>query len=99
MKMSTTFTLEVNNYSSRYDLGNTHPLDVNHGAVLIVHQLHCEFSALLRIRAHDVLQKTDVIGRVADLLGVEHDLVGLAGLSKASDNLIRYIGTEVYAES
>ncbi len=74
------------------------PLHVNEGAGLVLDQLRRKLGALLGVDAHDVLQETDVVGSVAGLLRVQHDLLRLAGLSEASDDLVRDIGAEVDGE-
>lgn len=72
-------------------------LDVDQRTALIVHELGGELGALVRVCAHDVLQKADVVGVEADFVGVEQDLVRLAGLGEAGDDLVRDVCAEVDA--
>ena len=46
-----------------------------------------------------MLEKTDVVWRIPDLLGVEDDLVGLSSLCEAGNDLVGDIRAQVYAES
>lgn len=43
--------------------------------------------SLVRVGAHDRPQQVDVVGLVGDLLGVDDDLLELAGLGEALDHL------------
>ena len=76
-----------------------HPLDVDKGSALVVHELRGELGALVWVGAHDVLQETDVVRVEADFVGVKEDLVGLAGLGEAGDDFVRDVGAEVDAQS
>lgn len=76
----------------------TYPLDINERTVFVVYELSSELSSLLRVRAHNVLQEANEVWGVSDLLRVQNDLVRLAGLSEACNDLVRNICTQVNAE-
>ncbi|KAI3480029.1 hypothetical protein L1887_57805 [Cichorium endivia] len=78
------------------DVGDA--LDVDERAGVVGDEAGGELGALLGVGADDVLEEGCVVGGVADLLGVEDDLVKLAGLGKAGDDLVGDVGAEVDAE-
>lgn len=73
-------------------------LHVDKRARFVVHELHGELGALLRVRAHDVLQELGEVRLVADLLRVQQDLVGLPGFREARDDLVGDVGAKVDTE-
>ena len=87
----------LNHVLGHEDIHN--PLDVHQGSVLVVDKLRRKLCTFLRVRSHDVLEESDIVWRVVDLLVVEHDLVGLPSLSEAGNDLARNIGTKVDTES
>ena len=76
-----------------------HPFDINKRACLVVDELAGELGALLGVNAHDVLEELGVVGSEVDFLRVEDNLVELAGLGEAGDDLVGNVGAEVDGES
>jgi hypothetical protein len=74
---------------------DTHPLDVYERTVIAIYKLSGKFGAFVGVGTHDVLQQTDKVRSVANLLGVEDDLVRLAGLSKACNDLVGNVCAEI----
>ena len=68
--------------NSRYD----NLVDIRQRLV-ISNQHLCKLGALLGVDAHDTAKQEDVVGRVADLLGIQDDLLELTGLRKALNHL------------
>ena len=62
---------------------------------IVLDQHFGEGRAALRVRAHNLAQNEDVVGSVADLLGVEDNLRKLVGLRKALDDFGRHTGPKV----
>ncbi|GJC99267.1 hypothetical protein ColKHC_08093 [Colletotrichum higginsianum] len=75
------------------------PLDVDQRTTLVVSQGCGKLSALFRVDTDNVLEKLDVVRLVASLGGVRQDLVELAGLGKASNDLVGDVGLDVHGES
>ena len=71
--------------------------DVSQGLV-VRHQHPGELGPGLGVDPHDAPQEEDVVGGVAHLLGVEDDLLELAGLGEALDHLVGNIGPQVDGE-
>ncbi len=78
------------------DVGDT--LNIDQGSRLVADQAAGELGTLLWVGANNVLKQGGIVGGVADLLGVEDDLVELTGLGKAGDDLVGHVGAEVDAE-
>ncbi len=63
-----------------------HLVQVCKGLIILYHHLR-ELCPLLWVDPHHVAEEEHVVRSVADLLGVEDDLLELASLSKALDHL------------
>lgn len=63
-------------------------LQVDQGARLVIDQLSGKLGSLVGIGADEVLQQRSIVGRVADLFRVEENLVELASLGKARNDLV-----------
>ena len=74
------------------------PLHVDQRTGLVLDQLCCKLGTLLGVHAHDVLKETNIIWGVTGLLRVQHDLLGLASLRKARDDLVRDVRAKVDRE-
>ena len=57
-----------------------------------------ELRALLRVHPHHVAEQEDVVRGVADLLGVENDLLELSSLGEALYHLAGDVGAQVHAQ-
>ena len=77
----------------------THPLDVNKRTALVVDELSGELSTLLEARAHDVLEKTNEVGRVTDFLRVKDNFVGLSSLGEAGNDFVWHVSTKIDTKS
>lgn len=95
--MSTTWVGLVS-FLVHADSTKTHSLNVHHRPILIVNKLCSKLRALLRIGAHDVLQKTYVVGRVSNFLRIQYNLVCLSSFRKTGDDFIWDICAQVNAE-
>jgi hypothetical protein len=73
-------------------------LNIDERTLFAVDELRRKLGALVRVRAHDVLQQADVVRGVANLLRVEYNLVRLAGLGEARNHLVRDVCAEVDTE-
>jgi len=71
-------------------------LQVHQGSSLVVGKKGSKLSATVGVHAHDVLEKSSVVGRVSNLVGIENNLGVLLGLCKAGNDLVGNIGTKVY---
>lgn len=71
---------------------------VNQGASFVFDELGRKFGAFLGVYAHDALQETDIVRGVTSLLRIQNDLLCLASLGEARNNLVRYVGTKVDGE-
>ena len=58
-----------------------------HGLIICHHHLG-ELCTLLRVSPHDISEQEDIVWGIANLLGVEDDLLELTSLSKALDHLM-----------
>ena len=68
----------------------------NVGQRLVVLDEHLgKHGALLGADAHHAAKQEDVVGRVADLLGVEDDLLELARFGEALDDFVGHVGSQV----
>lgn len=56
--------------------------------LLVIDQLHCKCSAFFGIRAHDVLQQCNVVWTMVYFLRIEDNLVDLASLCEAGNDLV-----------
>ncbi len=75
-----------------------HPLEINQGAALMVGERCSELGALLWVHTDDMLEELNKVGLVAGLSTVGENLVELAGLSEASNDLVGHIGLQVDGE-
>ncbi|GKT40436.1 uncharacterized protein ColSpa_00617 [Colletotrichum spaethianum] len=73
-------------------------LNVNQRTALVVGQSRSELRSLLRVDTNNVLEKLNVVGLVANLGGVGQDLIELASLSKASNDLVGNVGLNVHGK-
>ena len=56
---------------------------------LVIRDKHlCKLGALLRVNPHDTTQQEHVVRSVADLLGIQDDLLELTGLREALNHLM-----------
>jgi hypothetical protein len=78
---------------SHEDVDNA--VEVNKRTALVIDELSGELGTLVGVDAHKVLQQLGVVGGEANLLGVEDNLVKLAKLGKASNDLVGDVGAEV----
>ncbi len=76
----------------------TCPFNINQGTSVVLYKLGRKLGALLGVHAHDVLEKANVVGSVASLLCVQHDLVRLTSLREARDDLVGNVGAQVNGE-
>ena len=65
---------------------HAHLIDVRQ-RFIISNQHLCKLSSLLRVDTHDAPQQEDVVRSVANLLGIQDDLLELTGLRKTLDHL------------
>lgn len=72
-------------------MASAYSVQVNKAAVFIISEHRSEFSTLFRVRTHDVLEQTDVVRLITNLLGIKQDLVVLAQLGKAKNDLYQQI--------
>lgn len=77
----------------------TYALDINQRAALVIDKLCGKLSTLVRVRPHDMLQEDNIVRAISNLLGVQNNLVCLTCLSKAGDDLVGDICSEVHAQS
>jgi hypothetical protein len=75
------------------DIDNSFKID--HWSSLIVDELSSEFTRLLRIDTHEMLEELSVVRGISHLLGIKDDLVELTKLGEARNNLVGDAGTEV----
>lgn len=61
-------------------------VEVSQGLIFSDHHLG-EFCSLLRVNAHHISQEEDIVRGVANLLGVQNDLLELTRLRKTLDDL------------
>ena len=61
--------------------------------------LTCKRGTRLRIDSHDAAEQVDVVRRVADLLGVQHDLLELTRLGETLDHFVGNVGPKVDGQS
>ena len=71
---------------------------VGQRSVGLVDQELSELQAMLRVDAHYAAKQVDVVRRELNLLGVQHDLLVLAGLDEALDDLHGHHGAQVDRE-
>ena len=64
----------------------TYTFDVSERGI-ILNKHASEGCSVLNVPAHHVSQQEDVVGGVADLLGIQNDLLELVCLGKADDDL------------
>ena len=66
--------------------------------LVICHQHAGELSPGLGVDPHHTAQQEDVVGGVADLLGIQDDLLELSGLGEALDDLVGHVSPQVDGE-
>lgn len=72
---------------------------VDERTVLIVDELCSKLGTLVGVDTHKVLEKLSIVGSVADLFGVENNLIKLPQLGETGDDLVRNVGAKVNRES
>lgn len=71
-------------------------LQVHQGSSFVAGKKGSKLGSTVGVHAHDVLEKSCVVGSVSNLVGIENNLGVLLGLGEAGNDLVGNIGTKVY---